>query len=95
MGGRCGRTFNSVPFTRGRNVDNISSMAAGWKNLRRLSAIYPIYHDIWLHHTRFDDAGAFAVRRDTPNFKLSSTKKEIVVKNTEQRLPWKPEVFNG
>ena len=81
MGGR--RTFNSVPFIRGTNVDNISSTAAGWKNLRTLSAIYPMYHDIWLQHTGLDLRTSLKTRVNIPDFKLPSAEEEIVVKNIE------------
>lgn len=40
------RTFKLVALNIGTNVERISSIAAGWKNLRTLSAIYPMYQDV-------------------------------------------------
>ena len=41
-------TSNLVPSSKGRKVESISSIAAGWKNLRELLAMYPMHQLSWL-----------------------------------------------
>lgn len=57
------------------------------ENFQASSAVYLIYHDIWLHYLRIDD------RRVCENW--DNTWRKIVVENSEQRLPRKPEVFDS